>query len=136
MNTELLTTIKRIALDDPDHFDMEMFADDCGTTCCIAGFGVKIANPERFTELKRMQPPPGSSTNQWLEDRKRWEAAGAEAIGISKEQAERLFYYESWPLEFELRYNEAIDPDSGDGSLKAATVADRIDHFIATEGRE
>jgi len=87
----------------------------CGTTHCIAGWAQVLSG--------RKQDYDGAY------------ADGQEVLGLTEEQAERLFYitsgaYGDWPEQFK---------GEGEGKKWSPTpqqAVDRIEHFILTEGRE
>jgi len=84
---------------------------DCGTAYCIAGWA---------EHLMRLDGKNLSRKGRFV---------GQVALGLrSDEKTMRLILMSRWPARF-----QGID----DGSKKAAKRAvARIDHFIATEGRE
>lgn len=106
MNTELLLKVKAKILAEPEHFDMGRFF---GTECCIAGHALILA---------------GLACCNVEQESKR-------VLELRNTQVDRLFYIEDWPVKFRLGYVGAdTDP------RRSQIAADRIDHFIATEGRE
>jgi hypothetical protein len=114
MNTELLLKVKERILAHPKALEMATWgiavpeSTHCGTLACIAGHAVHIATGR--VELGR-----------------RAERTAKELLGISPDQAFRLFFVDEWPPNFFNSYANTKD------KVKAAKVAaDRIDHFIAT----
>jgi hypothetical protein len=135
MNVKLLEQVKRSILAHPKRFVMDsfieakkltgddfFFADDgtevkfdhCGTAACIAGWTCLI---------KMKQKAINAELN--------FHVSGMGYLGLDGDEAGRLFYAESWPREFYHRYNAARTQ-----AKRAKIAAARIDHFIATEGRE
>lgn len=92
---------------------------DCGTTCCAAGFAVWLDNPSTYEQLVA-----GSSEPLM------WTTLADAALGI--DSREKLFFSPSfWPKRFADAYwNTSIS------AKRAKAMADRWEHFIATDGRE
>ena len=88
-------------------YDMEITHKyaKCGTAACIAGWAWKLTNPT--------EPMP------WSGD------VATEVLGITLDDRNRLFYWQSWPAQF----GGYID----NGTKKSAKIAAaRIEHFIRT----
>lgn len=111
MNTELLLRVKAQILKDPKHFDMSDWEEktDCGTCRCISGWAVALSGNSS------LEPNQGHIPLELSGD----------------DQRERLFFNDNWPHKFQQAYGEGIY-----ASDRAQAAADRIDHFIATEGAE
>lgn len=128
INIPLLVEVKEAILANPNRVNMdkwfgcdikgdfktsslEVFKHNkCGTTACIAGWAVFLGNPNNvdYTQF-----------------------AAADLLGLDPPTSDKLFLSQYWPRKFySLLYN-AETPEE-----YAQAVADRIDHFIATEGRE
>jgi len=114
MNIELLNRIQQKILADPTSFQMETFfappwpEDDCDTAACIAGWTLLLSGKNKACDVAE---------------------EAAKVLGITLKQAALLFYEGGWPEKFRLRSKVYSD--------KAAQLAaDRIDHFIATDGQE
>lgn len=138
MNVELLQQIKAHILAEPDAFRMDTWS--CGTAHCIAGWALRLTN----------DPVVNPNAEAWeqrtLSEREPGEKA-AEILGVSTEddgdmdeddffdettsEAKRLFHVNQWPAEFERRYELA-----NGRTERAITAAERIDHFIGTNGQE
>jgi hypothetical protein len=118
MNTKLLLKVRDRILAEPEHFDMaEYFLDQpCGTTACIAGWTKAIVTRQSLKNCRR--------SHIW--------AFARNALGINEEQAKKLFYDDHWPHPFDFNYAEAND----NAKELAQIAADRINHFIATNGEE
>jgi hypothetical protein len=147
MNVELLQQIKAAILAEPLKFDMSAWfhADQnspCGTAACIAGWAVTIQMKAEKLREARFAYDAGDGNEGVERD-------GKKALGLTDQQAYRLFFYDTWPVPFRHEYSEASgfwydDPVSGefvkgayvDRRVAAEVAARRIDHFIATEGRE
>lgn len=128
MNIPLLRAIQARILAEPDAFRMDTWS--CGTAHCIAGWaltlnGLKIANPGevsgRQTVMGGLSPLAVAAT---LLELTSW------ASGLPSGSSE-LFFVEEWPRTF----REAFETSTSRRE-KARIAAARIDHFIATEGRE
>lgn len=140
MNVPLLQEIRARIVAEPDAFRMDVWS--CGTAHCIAGWalvlnGMTVGNPEEGAVFQR------------LSDGRRPMPVAAELLGIGhygpdnesfeETESDRLFCTYAWPSDFEERY-ESYDDDDKNGSLvrraRAQIAAERIDHFIATNGAE
>lgn len=123
MNTKLLRKIAKVIQEKPREFGMKYwhkrrglyatgFLDSlpegkeiaCGTTHCIAGWAQLLS--------------PSADRSAWVRD------DAQRLLGLTGDQAERLFLAEEWPRGF------------GGQRCSAAKAAARIEHFIATGGRE
>lgn len=126
MNVKLLRQIKKIILEKPKKFDLMVWhgraetfygvrwvrpLDEdrpCGTVHCIAGWAQMLTK-----------------------ERGNARAVGMAALGLNKDQAQKLFMLDYWPDEFQDPYYEA------EGYLEMAKIAARrIEHFIKTKGEE
>lgn len=140
MNVKLLEQVKAMILKFPEHVNMDMWSEGtliadkqsaplCGTAGCIAGWALAVEH--------------GALTKEFVMDNNIAEAA-AELLGLLSSgaeidieamkgfEADRLFYTELWPTEFRLAYYDT----PARSSYRGQVVADRIDHFIATGGKE
>lgn len=137
MNVELLRQVQAKIREHPEHFDMEtVFADaygdeeepfrseqellsGCGTTACIAGWAFLLS-----------PPAPGFWEDMLMDE---WGEAvlgyAAHALGLDWETARTIFYPWNWPEQFKAQYESSETPVS-------ELACERIEHFIATEGRE
>jgi hypothetical protein len=75
----------------------------CGTAACIAGTANLLTGGKKLSADVR----------------------AAKQIGLSKLQAENLFYKFNWPARFEVRYDSAKTPKA-----RAKIACQRIDHLI------
>lgn len=109
MNIPLLRQIQEKILTLPELFDMNYFEhkNECGTTFCISGWAEKLS---------------GIESEEGVDP-------GAVALGIDDRESFRLFYYSEWPSQFQ-------GEDGDDWTPTPQQAVDRIEHFIATEGRE
>lgn len=130
MNTRLLRKVKRHILEEPKRLDMGTWGESsrrspCGTVGCIAGWGMVLSqkHPERFIGEENADAL-AELLGSWTED------PGASALGITTEQARRLFYVDQWPEHFRKGYGRLAK------QKKAERVAERIEHFIKTRGAE
>ena len=117
MNVKLLRRIQRwlMRLRHPEHFDMNSFGEkgNCGTSYCIAGKALQLKGYELGEG--DFYSPKGK--------RVRIEDTAASLLGLTLDEASRLFYQSNWPPEFR-----------GDRTPQEAVR--RIEHFIETEGQE
>jgi hypothetical protein len=136
MNKERLEQIKAVISEDPRRLNMDWFMveDDrthCGSVGCIAGWANKLFDPKH---------------EEW---RDQW-ASGRDLLGLSEGESDRLFSPPewidddnpslgvvsisgegAWPDKFAIDYLMATTPEE-----RAAVTCARIDHFIATDGKE
>lgn len=132
MNIQLLLQVKEQILKEPLQFRMEnwfsdvspFFIPNCGTTACIGGWAVAI--------LKQITPREAALENGVTDFSRN--AAARYALLLTEAQAERLFYRTSWPDRFRDDYLWARH--NQDMTKAAQVAAERIDHFIATNGNE
>jgi hypothetical protein len=118
MNVELLQQVKQAILAEPDKFRMDRWS--CGTAHCIAGWAcllrdIPIVEGDFTTETVSGEYP-GLVASKLLDLRGR--------------AADKLFYTFGWPSRFRAPYLGATRRE------RAEIAAERIDHFIATDGRE
>ena len=135
MNKELLLKVKEAILREPENFRMDRWLHKrqpndptCNTTACIGGWAVVLhENSTPVAEYyKRAEVD--------FVFGEKVEPLATEFLGLDYEQKERLFYDENWPWEFESRFRDA-ERDKNK-TLMAQIAAERIDHFIATNGEE
>lgn len=123
MNVKLLRQVKQHILDG-DMSDWSYRQNEtsggpkCGTVGCIAGWAYILGNKFNPEE-------PDTSDKAWREA----DQSAIPLLGITDEEADRLFYMSGWPDEFWYEAGE-------DRALQAQKTAARIDHFIKTEGAE
>lgn len=108
MNIPLLIQIQAQIIQHPEHFDMATW--DCGSVACICGWAIRLTRGESM---------------QWCGP---YFHEGRRALGLTCEEGNRLFHRKNWPRQFCVM--------SGTEKAHAKAAAARIDHFIATEGRE
>jgi len=96
------------------YFDINESAEvpECGTVGCIAGWACVLSGPKPLT-------------GEWLDGR------GQEALALTDDQRLRLFNVSNWPQLFIDKYAKAKTPRG-----RGTATASRIDHFIATKGKE
>jgi hypothetical protein len=138
MNIKLLRKVKNYILEEPRRFDMSTFGSvfkskinfkdatgesarnfpPCGTTACIAGWalGVNAPRPKSFFKKLKYGAIPNLAQKK---------------LRLSHEEKERLFYDASWPSKYSLALLAAKTPAG-----RARVAAERIEHFIATDGKE
>ncbi len=127
INVSLLEKVKEAVLANPNRVNMEkwfgaeiaggvyttsleMFKNDCNTTACIAGWAIFLGNPNNVDYAH---------------------FAAADLLGLDLPTSDKLFLSHYWPRKF---YSLLLSAKTQEEY--AQVVADRIDHFIATEGRE
>lgn len=132
MNVELLKSVREAILEEPLRIDMATWADvsheaPCGTVGCIYGWAQALSTGLRSYDLAEyvkdhltVRQPTGIM------------APDDNPLDLTPEQAKRLYYAEHWPQEYQDMEWEEV-PQNPE---YAQIVANRIDHFIATEGRE
>lgn len=131
---EILLGIKEAVLANPKFYDQNSFVEDisiCDTTCCLAGWadytvnGSKAHNKRAKNYLAYLEDfDSGKDVN--------WEKIGAKALGLPALLAYKLFVDSTeWPHPFDERYQNARTY-----ARRARVAANRIDHFIATDGME
>lgn len=127
MNTQLLNRVTFAILNEPRKFDISSWVEHdrrspCGTTACIAGHALAINR--KFKSLKPLFP---------LDELDAIEESAKNALGLTNDEARRLFYRPIWPNGFHpIAYRE-----DGESIEEVADNAFwRIQHFIATNGAE
>ena len=137
MNIERLRAIQKTILAEPTQFNMHDWWDNdddstCGTTACIAGWTCLL-------EFRKEDSKVGmKSVLGFIAVR----GTAIEILGITKEQADKLFYINYWPAPYAGNYMFLTKdwPTGRDhiscelrASLRqrmAQCAADRIEHFI------
>jgi len=128
MNINLLRQIQTKITEEPKQFRMSAFFSrgcgipNCGTAACIGGWAVALhnkMNPRDADRLFDSVMDPSIDRNPCL------------ILGLGLLESERLFHVGNWPSQFASDWEWAKTPEA---MVKVA--CDRIDHFIATEGRE
>lgn len=122
MNIELFRRVQEKILAKPKRFEMDDWF--CGTTACIAGHAALLSGHRRRKHSSLLVVKNGV---EQLVDR-----AALKELRIDRLMASRLFYAGNWPDQF--RY--AYDHRTTTPQQRAQIASDRIDHFIATKGRE
>lgn len=132
MNKELLERVKQHILEEPKRLKMGSWGrrvnplnsdyPACGTVGCIGGWSIFLAEPKWLTAnagelIQYCEVELPSDARRLLE--------------LERDQAARLFCTDEWPEGFHEQYNDAVTYVD-----RARITAARIDHFIATEGRE
>lgn len=136
MNVELLLKIKAAVLEEPLRLNMNRWVINpaaqayyqnggvppCNTVACLAGWAVALTKNLRGKALFDFHNELGTNI----------ESEASELLNLSDSSRQALFYVQNWPYEFADRLTHA----RGGTPEYARITADRIDHFIATEGRE
>lgn len=126
MNVELLEKVKQHILEEPKRLWMgdwafkvsptDENAPACGTVGCIAGWASLLSNPTQpFSDVANSADDPNVNN-----------------LDLDEDTAWRLFYVDSWPVQFV----DAYDKARGDLTKRAEITAARIEHFIKTKGAE
>ena len=136
----LLRATKHAILEEPRHFDMSgwLQENNCNTTACIAGHIVCQAKGLTVDQAANDDTVAESSIGSLAQ-----QLLGLESgAGVTF----RLFYADCWPEPFQGRYENLLTdlgdlkPSLGgpwDVHVQAARIAaDRIEHFIETDGAE
>lgn len=126
MNKTLLLKVKEQILAEPRQFNMKEWfygqlpngetPANCGTAACIAGWAYTLAigcNPDQARQIMR------ELSGFFRPDL---------ALGITAEQADRLFHEMNWPKQFQSTPRAGL-------KLRAKRAAARIDYFIRTGGK-
>ncbi len=120
MNIELLEKVKRQILCEPSQFNMMFF--ECYGVRCILSWAVELSDLDELYidtfQIKHVM------------------TKASYVLDIDIEQCHRLGYVERWPEEFRYAYKNVDGQSDVMQRLRAKIAAERIDHFIATEGRE
>jgi hypothetical protein len=123
VNIELLEKIKQRILRAPQKFRMDEW--DCGTAMCIAGLACA---------MDRHRPKAMWKQDYYFSP----QLHAARLLGFGKPdwadrtpRGNRLFFVDYWPDSFRDRFRAARLRKT-----KARIAAERIDHFIATNGQE
>lgn len=122
---KIITRLRRMR--HPQHFNMDFYGEKnaCGTTACIAGHallleGYRCTGWDTFV-IDSLADPVNPATE------------AEERLDLTTNEADRLFYVGNWPKEFKAARNgRAAKHVYNDPKIAAA----RIEHFIATDGRE
>jgi hypothetical protein len=136
MKAELLRTYVDILGREPEVFNMQvgiqrqpqsflskLRREPCGTACCLAG-RVYLDTDAHHIPGMLAATEPGKEL-----DWKKIRARAAETLGLTDEQAKKLFFVKNWPERFAVQYIRALD---GLGRIEALRNA--VEDFIATDG--
>lgn len=130
MNIKLLRQIQAAILAEPDKFDMGNWfcpdaASPCGTSACIAGYAITLG-------LKAATPREGYVAWWTSTAHESYSESACKFLRLDYDKhRDILFFADNWPQPFKKRYFRARRR-----STRARVAAGRIDHFIATKGRE
>lgn len=110
MNVALLRRIQRQIDKAPERFFMSSFSKEteCGTVYCIAGWACALSGKSKSTDLCG-------------------DAVKLLGLDCRKDEPMKLFNEPNWPQKYRA--------EDSNPQLPALAIA-RINHFIATEGRE
>lgn len=117
MNVELLQRTRDAILANAEAFDIHRWGWEennrkisCNSPACISGWAVHLAGG----------PMEDRGHGEW-----------PQYLDLTKTQEMDLFYLYRWPMQFRKEFWSAPDKQA-----VARVAAARIDHFVATEGRE
>lgn len=120
MNVPLLEKIIETIVTNPDDFAMRVW--HCGAEHCIGGWSQVLSGVAESEDVAAMAALLGIE----------FKSAFGDGILLDPACASgRLFLTQCWPEQFLIAYRDAADTTEG-----AQVAANRIRHFIATEGRE
>lgn len=116
-----LRAVAAAILAEPNLYDQStppLSGDTCETACCLGGWGVWLNNPT---------PQAYAASMSCLGIR-----GMAESFGMSERQFFPLYMSaDNWPAPFSDQFEAA-----GTNKQRAVVAVARIEHFIATDGRE
>lgn len=136
MNVPLLRKIQEVIAAKPEEFDINSWHahGSCNTTHCIGGWSQVLSGAPQnkrsddMADLLDIEFVKDENVSAYYEDE-------MEVVHTSDDcQAGRLFYVDSWPEQFQHCDEEDCEYHPFKDRSEAAIA--RIDHFIATEGRE
>lgn len=112
VNINLLRRIQQQIQESPNTFNMDYW--ECGTTCCIGGWALRLA---------------GEQFNWFDQDIQR---RAAEGLGLTPRQAQMLFHVAHWPKDLRYRHYRAwLSPPHFRVRLQADIASERIERLIA-----
>ena len=121
MKIRLLKKVRQAILNEPKQFGMNSWFGSgvCGTTACIGGWAIILSG--KFESPFAAVKASGYRTLHSPET--------AECLGLSTQQASRLFYVSSWPERYQ------YGNQSSSAKSRARNAAARINLFIRTKGK-
>jgi hypothetical protein len=126
---ETVNNIEAVVRVRPSAFDMSEWceADACGTVACFAGWA--MTSNEQAAWLRHYD----FAKSPWQIACDRFDLTkGTNYSDVGED--DRLFLMDQWPVEFRQQYYAAAEKDDALGKVQA--LRDRVEHFIATDGRE
>ena len=122
LSKETITKMREViaaVLAEPKFYDQNFYPHPCKTSCCAAGYAVRINDPKSY-EAK-------------VKDTKfNWRVAAEDVLGLNTDGGYKLFLFASdWPIQFARDYSDA---NSALG--RAQAMAARWEHFIKTDGKD
>ncbi len=147
MNTRLLKRVRDKILDNPTQVNMDQWyapyngtgqgaVEGCGTAGCVCGWALALHDKKTLAQERNFIRRKHPKTTNWQTQISTMERLGRKVLGLTKAQANRLFYsqYGDWPKDL---CEKLWDADNfGTQEDYAHVVADRIDRFIKTKGEE
>lgn len=139
ITTETITRLRETVAfigQEPRRLDMHQalaparYLDDekqppCGSVGCLAGWRVAMINPQLFNSRVTDRMSAEYIGFDWDSVEERAQVS----LGLTDEQADRLFHVRNWPANFAYAYRSAESPQQ-----KWEALRDRVEHFIATGG--
>lgn len=119
INTRLLRRIQKQILKEPRRFLMHRWF--CDTAACIGGWAIALDKNFKLAKAGVLDAQSRRPTSE----------RAAQALGLRRAIAERLFYVDEWPSPFREQYDDALGRAG-----RARVAARRIEHFIKTKGKE
>jgi hypothetical protein len=141
MNIELLTRVAETIVQRAEQFDMCFWYEThtgvpmCGTTACIAGWGIALKGnltpleaarifDSNFGQRGVLRDVVNSHGDNVI-------AKASAAFDINLSEAQRLFFVSNWPESFKLDYMDGYKR-----ARQALVAKARIEHFIETQGEQ
>jgi len=147
MNVKMLNKVKEQIRQEPKSFDMNDWlrpgvnrgGTACGTAACVAGFTCVVdwmqKHPDEWKNKKEITL--SEIVRGTLRGSYDCETEAINILGLTHEQANRLFYVDAWPEPFRTDYGAAQEGCrqnhyQTDHERRAQVSCARIDHFIKT----
>lgn len=136
INQDLFGRIEKIIEAQPEQFNMASYEGDrvdeqtrttCGTTRCIAGWGIALVHQDRFGEsdqdLETMATEIDAHPTEY--GRRSYEHIGAEVLGLTRMEGQALFCRTGDDEAKEFVHTFATDPAEGRRKLRTRFHFDR-----------
>jgi hypothetical protein len=136
--TEHQAALLRAAVEEikkhPETFDMRVWANACGTTCCLAGQIVRnnVSDPGWADLVQRQREDEQKPLKEWGQPIR---VEAERLLGLTDEVTERIFMHSEWPEQF-IEFDTDYDEDGVlDFTAKPATpeqLEARVEWWIQT----